>query len=178
MLVLRACLGDRWALEALYRRHVRPVMRLSCFLLGRSADADDVVQDTFIRAFDRLADLREPERFGSWVLRIAANVCRSKLRRRRLLESLGLDRGEDDVPLDQLTRPGVSPEQRAELAALQKVLNRMPAEERVAWTLRHVEGWTLEETAAATGVSLATVKRRLRRAGAAVSHHVSGEDET
>ena len=176
-LVVRAIAGDRWALEALYKRHARSVMRLGNFLLGRSADVDDVVQDTFIRAFDRLDDLRQPDRFGAWVLRIAANLSRSRLRRRRLLASLGLDRGDDDVPLDQLTTAGVTPEQRAELAALRRVLNRLPADQRVAWTLRRVEGWSLDQTAEAIGVSLATVKRRLRQADAAVADHVSAGGE-
>jgi RNA polymerase sigma-70 factor (ECF subfamily) len=177
-LVGRACAGDQWALEALYKRHARPVMRLSSFLLGRSGDVDDVVQDTFIRAFDRLVDLRDPDRFGTWVLRIAANLSRSRLRRRRLLGSLGLDRGEDDVPLDRLASEGASPEQRAELAAVQRVLDRLPADQRVAWTLRHVEGWSLDETAEAIAVSLATVKRRLSQANAAVSRHIAGGGES
>jgi RNA polymerase sigma-70 factor (ECF subfamily) len=163
-LVCRARGGDGWASEALYRRHVAGVMRLATLLLRRRADAEDAVQDAFVIALTRLDSLREPAAFGAWVARIAANCARDQLRRRRVLGWFGIDRRDDDAGLEQLAAADASPEQRAELALLDRALAAMPHGERVAWTLRFVEGWPLAEIAEALGVSLATTKRRLAAA--------------
>ncbi|AKF10925.1 RNA polymerase sigma factor [Sandaracinus amylolyticus] len=160
-LVARAIAGDRWAGEALYRRHAQDVIRVATLLLGRTAEVDDVVQDAFVKALRSLATLRDPASFGAWVARIAANLARSRLRRRGLLKRLGLDRGDEEVSFDQLASDGVGPEERAELARISKLLREMPADARIAWTLRRVEGWPLQEIAEAVGASLATVKRRI-----------------
>jgi RNA polymerase sigma-70 factor (ECF subfamily) len=163
-LVRRARAGDRWAAEALYRRHVADVARIATLLLRRHADAEDAVQDAFVSALTRLDRLREPSAFGGWVARIVANGARNRLRRRRVMGWFGFDRGEDDAGLDQIAATGASPEQRAELALLDRALAALPPQERLAWTLRFVEEWPLGEIAAALGVSLATVKRRLEAA--------------
>jgi RNA polymerase sigma-70 factor (ECF subfamily) len=176
-LVLRARAGDRWALEALYRDHVADVTRVAVFLLGRSSDVDDVIQDAFVRAFAQLPSLRETSAFGGWLARITANEARSRLRRRRLLSRLGLDRGEEDVPLDQFLSDGATPDERAEIARAARTLAQLAPDERVAWTLRHVEGWSLDETADALGVSLATVKRRLQHAEEQVRRAVDAPAE-
>lgn len=163
-LVERALEGDRWAKEALYRRHVRRVTNAVTRVIGRSADADDVIQDAFITAFVRLSELREPAAFRGWLSRIAMNEVRMRLRKRRWLKRLSLDREEDDVCLEALATDDASPEVRAELARLDRVLSAMPPELRMAWMLRHVEGWALDEVASALDVSLATAKRRLKDA--------------
>jgi RNA polymerase sigma-70 factor, ECF subfamily len=163
-LVRRARGGDGWASEALYRRHVAGVMRLATLLLRRRADAEDAVQDAFVTALTRLDSLRDPAAFGGWVARIAANCARDQLRKRRVLGWLGIDRRADDAGLEQLAASDASPEQRAELALLDRALAALPHGERVAWTLRVVEGWPLAEIAEALGVSLATTKRRIAAA--------------
>jgi RNA polymerase sigma-70 factor (ECF subfamily) len=163
-LVRRARAGDRWAAEALYRRHVGDVSRIATLLLRRHADAEDAVQDAFVSALSKLERLREPAAFGGWVARIVANGARGRLRRRRVLGWFAIDRAEDDASLDQIAAPGATPEQRAELALLDRALQTLSHAERTAWTLRHVEGWSLAEIADALGVSLATAKRRLQAA--------------
>lgn len=173
-LVARAQAGDRWAGEALYRRHAPDVVRVTTLLLGRTADVDDVVQDAFIKALRSLATLRDPSSFGAWVARIAANLARSRLRRRGLFRRLGLDRGEEDVGFDDLAAESVGPEERVELARISAVLRGMPAEARVAWTLRRVEAWPLAEIAETVGASLATVKRRIVAADAEIRTHILG----
>jgi len=168
-LVARALGGDRWAEEALYRRHVASVSNVALRLLGRSDEADDVVQDSFVIALEELASLRQPEAFGSWVRRIAVRQAHRRFRRRRLLARLGLDRGLDDAGLYQLASPSLAPDAQAELLGLDRRLKRLPADERFAWILRHVEGYALADVAALCGCSLATVKRRLSRAQARVA---------
>jgi len=175
-LVTRARAGERLALERLYRRHAPDVTRTVTFLLGPIADVDDVVQDAFIKAFASLGALRDPGSFGAWTGRIAANLARSRLRRRGLFKRLGLDRGEAEVRLDELARHDLDPEQRADLARISRVLATRPTDERVAWTLRRVEGWPLADVAASLGLSLATVKRRIGAADAALAALV-GEGE-
>lgn len=173
-LVARALEGDRWAGEALYRRHAPHTIRVATLLLGRSAEVDDVVQDAFVKALRKLDTLRDPGSFGAWVARIAANLSRSRLRRRALFRRLGLDRGDEETSLDELAAEHVSAEDRAELARVSVALRGLPADVRVAWTLRRVEGWPLAEIGEAVGASLATVKRRVAAADAVLRAHVGG----
>lgn len=170
-LVARALDGDRWASEALYRRHVGDALRLAQFLLRRRADAEDAVQDAFVSALGKLDRLRDPAAFGGWLARIVANAARGKLRKRKLLGWLGLDRGEDDS-LEQLAAPHLSATERTELAWLDRELRALPDGERIAWTLRHVEGWELAEIASALGLSLATTKRRIAAARARLDEKI------
>ncbi|MGE0786939.1 MAG: RNA polymerase sigma factor [Sandaracinaceae bacterium] len=163
-LVRRAREGERWAEEALYRRHVRRVSDATCRVLGRSAEAEDVVQETFLKCFDKLGTLRRPELFDRWLMRIAMNKVRSRLRRRKVLRRLGLDRGAEDATLEQLATPDAPSDVRAQLAELDGALSSLAANHRMAWMLHVVEGLSLPETADACGCSLATCKRWIRAA--------------
>jgi RNA polymerase sigma-70 factor, ECF subfamily len=165
-LVARALGGQRWALSLLYRRHVRAVTERVTRLLSRSAEAEDVVQDAFVSAFHDLPRLADPSRFGAWLMRIAVHQAHRRFRRRRLLARLGLDRGEDDARLEKIADPALGPEQRMELARLDRALSTLPADLRLAWMLRFVDGCELTELAEQCDCSLATVKRRLQRAEA------------
>ena len=167
-LVAAALRSEPRAEEQLYRRHAPAVIALATRLLGRSADADDVAQDSFVLAFERLAQLERPALFRAWVLRITVSQVHRRFRRRKLLRALGLDRGEDDAGLANLALPSFDLEMHAELARVDAALRRLPAEERVAFVLRHVEGYEHAEAAALCGCSLATIKRRVQRAEASV----------
>jgi RNA polymerase sigma-70 factor, ECF subfamily len=175
-LVRRALRGEPWAEEALYRRHVRTIVRVVRRLLARSHESEDVVQDTFLWALRDLRKLRQADSFGSWLTRIAVRLVHRRFRRRRLLRSLGLDREQDDATLLSEVDPAASPETCAEIASLDAVLAELPAPERIAWVLRYVEGYPLEEVAAACGCSLATAKRRIGRARTRVLAHVDLDD--
>jgi RNA polymerase sigma-70 factor (ECF subfamily) len=166
--------GERIAEERLYRRHVQAVAGVAVRLLGRSAEAEDVVQDSFVSAFERLSQLRDADAFRPWLLRIAVHHVHRRFRRRKLLALLGLDRGQDDAGLAQLAAPGMDHEGRVELGRIDAALRTLGAAERVAWMLRHVEGYGLGQIAIASGVSLATVKRRLQRAETCVAAYSRG----
>lgn len=174
VLVERARTGDRWAREVLYREHLRDVLRVAGFVLGRSADVEDVVQDAFVQAFERLGDLRDPRTFAGWIARIAVNLARARLRRRRFLSFFGLDAAGEDLEIAQWASSEASPEQRAELARIALALQHAGADARSAWVLREVEGWQLDEVAEALGVSLATAKRRIAEANRAIQRIVAG----
>lgn len=173
-LVRRAKGRDRWAEEALYRRHVRAVTNAATRLLGRTADADDVVQEAFLRALEQLPELEDGLAFRGWIRRIAVNLCHRRFRRRKLLAAFGLDRGSDDATLEAHADGGEQPHAVAELREIDQALAAMPLEARTAWILHRVEGWTLEETRQAMGVSLATAKRRLAEADERVARRRGG----
>lgn len=168
-LVERAIEGDRWAEEALFRRHVSRVLRIATRLVGSEHEADDVVQDAFVIALDRLGDLRDVSAFGAWLTQIVVHGAHRRLRKRRLLHRLGLARG--DRGLTQVASPVATPAARAELRLLDEALGRLPSRVHVAWVLRHVEGLGLAEVADACDCSLATVKRWLARADETVRRH-------
>jgi RNA polymerase sigma-70 factor (ECF subfamily) len=163
-LVRRARGGDRWAEEALYRRHARRVSRTVSRLLARSTEAEDVVQDAFIFAFTHLGDLRDPDLFGRWLLQVAVRLVHRRFRQRRFLRLLGLDRGSDDVTLAAQVDPRAGPEICARIAEIDRALERLPARCRVAWVLRYVEGCGIDEIAATSSCSRATAKRLIVRA--------------
>jgi RNA polymerase sigma-70 factor, ECF subfamily len=163
-LVAAALRAEPRAEEQLYRRHAPAVIAIATRLLGRTAEAEDVAQDSFVLAFERLSQLERPAQFRGWVIRIAVSQVHRRFRRRKLLRALGLDRGEDDAGLANLALPSLDPERRADLARLDVALRRLPAADRVAFVLRHVEGYEHAEAAALCECSLATIKRRLQRA--------------
>lgn len=174
-LVVRALERDRQAEEALFRRHAKDVADVAARLLQSRADAEDVVQETFVIALTRLDRLRDPARVRQWIVRIAVRQVYRRLRKRKLLRALGLDRGTDDATLVAMAAPDLDPERRAELALLDVQLARIPPKERVPWILHHVEGATLPEVADACDCSLATAKRRIAAAQARILRRTKKE---
>jgi RNA polymerase sigma-70 factor (ECF subfamily) len=171
-LVDRALRGDGWAEEMIYRRHVGYVFALAGRLLRNSVEAEDVVQDTFTIALDRIGSLRDGVVLRAWLAQIAVSQVRRRFRRKKLLRLLHLETSVDDSTLEALAG-GLGTETRAELALLDRVLATLPSEYRLAWMLRHVEGESLEDIATIAGCSLATAKRRIAAAEARVRMHVS-----
>jgi RNA polymerase sigma-70 factor (ECF subfamily) len=171
--------GNRSAEEALYRAYAPIVLALTTRLLGRRSDAEDATQDTFILVFENLHQLRDAAALRPWLLQIAVSQARRRFRKRRLLRTLGLHVGADDATLESLVAPGSSAEVRADLGALDRVLGALPADQRIAWVLRYVEGEQLDAVAHLCGCSLATAKRRIAAADVEVRAEVRlGEEES
>lgn len=162
-LVTRALGGDRWAEEMIYRRHVATVASTARRLLRDPAEAADVVQETFLIAFGKLASLSEPAALRGWLGRIAVSRVHRRWRWRRI--KLWGAAAEEESLLD-VAAPGLSPAERAELALIDDRLAALPTKLRVPWVLRHVVGYSLDEVATACACSLASVKRYLGRAEA------------
>src|SRR5678809_774122 len=135
-LVARAIEGDRWGREMLYRRHATYLLAIAARLLGNRGEGEEVVQDTFVTAFEQLRTLREPAALRGWLAQIAVSLVRRRLRRGRLMRVLGLDRGADDATLCALIRIRSRRGQRAQ----RRVVG---ANVRIAWMLRQVEGLEL-----------------------------------
>jgi RNA polymerase sigma-70 factor (ECF subfamily) len=149
-----------WALEALFRRHARFVNGLAFRLMPRDGELDDLVQDSFVEAFANLERLADPGAFKGWLGSIVVRTAHKRIRRRRLMERVGLRRREP-IDLDAVVPSTSSPEAALELRRVYAVLESMGAEERIALVLRRVEGLELTEIAERMSLSLATVKRRL-----------------
>jgi RNA polymerase sigma-70 factor (ECF subfamily) len=171
-LVARARGRDAGALHELYLRHVRRVAARVTRLLGRSAEAEDVVQDAFLEAFRDLARLRDPSRFEAWLNGIAVHQAHRRLRRRQMRLRLGLDVGTDDAALERLVAPGSDPTLGLELAKLDAALRDLDADLRLAFMLRVVEGCELGEVARLCRCSLATAKRRIAKARALIARRM------
>lgn len=162
-LVLAAQDGDSGASAQLFRRHVRAAYGTAYRLMGRDQDLEDIVQESFTKALSTIDQLRDPQAFRPWLMRIVVGVAVANLRRRRLLARLGMLRTRAIAP-DELISPKAPPDVVVELRAIYGLLDQLRTEERVVLVLRRVEEMTLPEIAACTGKSLATVKRHLARA--------------
>ncbi len=154
--------GESGSIEALFREHSAYVAGLAYKLLGRNDEVDDVVQDVFIGAMRGLSSLREPGAARGWLATVTVRMVGRRLRWRKVAHFFGSTRPAEEY--ERVASAEASPEQRALLARVYAVLDELPVPQRMAWTLRHVEGERLEAVAAACGCSLATAKRRIAAA--------------
>ncbi|MDF3067147.1 MAG: hypothetical protein K0R38_2748 [Polyangiaceae bacterium] len=169
-LVVRARRAEMPAFESLYRRHAAFAFNLAVRIQGSSADVEDVVHDAFLRAQERLPDLRDSSAFRPWLGSIVVRLVRTRLRRRKLLGALGLTAPEP-VEIDSIAAVDADPEARALLAQVYALLQTLAADDRIAWTLRYVERHRLETVAVMMDCSLATAKRRIARAQRFLTEH-------
>jgi RNA polymerase sigma-70 factor (ECF subfamily) len=172
-LVRRAALGEEWAHAMIYRRHVGLVAATARRLLRNAAEVDDVVQETFLIVFEKLGDLLDGEVLRGWLVKIALSRVHRRFRWRRFVALLGAE-GPEALLAEQASTEA-SPEQRAELALVDRALASLRASVREAWILRHVVGCQLDEVALACDCSLATAKRRIACAEAHVRLHLGEE---
>lgn len=163
-LVLAGRNGDTAALDALFGRFASMVHGLAFRLVGSDSEVDDIVQDAFVEALTHLHRLDEPAAFRGWLKSIVVRTTCKRLRRRRLLNRLGLRRPEP-IELDALPiAHGAPAEVVAELRLVFSLIDELPVQERVALVLHRVEGMTLPEVAEQMKLSLTTVKRRIAAA--------------
>lgn len=158
--VARVLAGDSQAYAILVARYRAPCARFAARMLGSREDAEEVLQDAFVRAYRSLARCEDPERFGSWLFRILANRCRTAGTRR--------GRREQTFVRDEFALLEASEEHPAERAAwreeIQRALMRLEPEQREAFLLKHVEELGYEEMAEITGVGVSALKMRVKRA--------------
>jgi len=157
-------------LEEFFRRYAPYVAKIGHRLLGRDDEVDDLIQDVFLAAHRGVRSLRETEAIKGWLATVAVRQCRRRLRARRLRTFLHLDSTDD---YNQVADESASPEHRAMLASVYKILDALPVSQRLAWTLRYVEGERLERVAELCSCSLATVKRRIKAAQDAIQREVN-----
>jgi RNA polymerase sigma-70 factor, ECF subfamily len=171
-LIERICLGERDLFHDLIRPYERKVYLTVLALLGSEAEAEDAAQETMIKAFRNLKSFRSEARFSTWLVSIALNEARSRLRKakRAKFESLDAeaDSFEGDFTPAMLTDWREIPSEaleRSELRdTLQSAVAELPRIYREVFTLRDLEELNVEETARALGVTANVVKVRLHRA--------------
>jgi RNA polymerase sigma-70 factor (ECF subfamily) len=159
--------GDPAAASGLYHRYRPLVERTLVRILGFDSELPDTVQETFIRALGSSRLVRDPQALPSWMIRVAVCTASDLIRRRKRRRWLHLFSDQQDE-LESTVGASFEAESdvgaRLALRAAQAILNGLPAEERIAFSLRRLEGMELKDVAHACGCSLATIKRRLSRA--------------
>jgi RNA polymerase sigma-70 factor, ECF subfamily len=170
-LVARAREGDVQAFEKLVKQYDRQVFRIAQHITQNREDAEDVVQDAFLKAYEKLDQFQGNSKFYTWLVRIAVNESLMRLRRRRTGKMVSID---EDVETEEGSMPrdladwSPDPEQlygQSELSdILRKTIQGLPPGFRIVFVLRDVEGLSTEETAETLGLSVPAVKSRLLRA--------------
>jgi RNA polymerase sigma-70 factor, ECF subfamily len=170
-LVERAKAGDTAAFEKLVKQYDRQVFRIAQHITQNREDAEDVVQDAFFKAFQKLEQFQGNSKFYTWLVRIAVNESLMRLRKRKTGRTVSID---EDVETEEGSMPrdladwSPNPEQlygKSELAEiLRKTVQGLPPGFRTVFVLRDVEGLSTEETAESLGLSIPAVKSRLLRA--------------
>ncbi|HUX67044.1 MAG TPA: sigma-70 family RNA polymerase sigma factor [Terriglobales bacterium] len=180
-LVQRACAGERDAFYALVSRYERALYRSAMAITRNPADAEEVVQETFLRAYEHLAQFRGEAKFQTWLTQIALNTARMKLRKSHggLWESLDEPRETEEglLPRD-VAEWRENPEQqlgREEMESLlHHALSGLPPGYREVVALRDIQMLSTQETADILGMSVANVKTRLLRARLQLRERLAG----
>ena len=163
--------GDMGAFEQLVKRYDRNIFRIAQHITQNREDAEDVVQDAFLKSFQNLEQFQEQSKFYTWLVRIAVNESLMKLRKRRTAKTVSLDEDvqtEDDAVPREVADWAPNPEQLYKQEELREILSKtiqgLPSGFRTVFVLRDVEGLSTEETAEALDLSVPAVKSRLLRA--------------
>jgi len=160
--IVRAVLaGDVERYAVLVERYRDRYARYAAGMLGSHDAAEDAVQDALVRAFDRLADCREPAKFAGWLFLILRNRCFAE-RRQRQREGFLPEDAADSVAAPERSDGAV--EERERTGALERAVGRLTPEQREVFVLKHVEGLSYEEIAQRTGATVASLKMRMHRA--------------
>ncbi|MCK6481619.1 MAG: RNA polymerase sigma factor [Planctomycetes bacterium] len=167
-------LRDPEAFRATYENNAKKLYNLALRLVGDRHRAEEIMQDTFLRAFDRAETFREGARVSTWLYRICANLSYDYLRAKRYRDAVSLetrvatDEGSSAELADRLPAPVEDPGEEAGQeevrAAVRGILDALPERERTVLILRHYEGMTYERIGEALGLTSRTVQNCLRRA--------------
>jgi RNA polymerase sigma-70 factor (ECF subfamily) len=157
--------GNREAFGVLVSRYASAILSVTSRMLGPSADAEDIAQDTFVAAYKALARFQADAKFSTWLYRIAVNKCKDAMRARRPTVPLGREDASGDMweAMDEQT-PHWELEQ-VELAwELDRGIHALPDIYRESFVLRHIEGLDYDEMSAILGVHRDTLKMRVYKA--------------
>lgn len=147
--------------ERIFERYAPYVAAIGIRMLGRDSELDDLVQDVFMEVHRSLHNVRDPEAIRGWIATIAVRKVQKRFRARRVKLLLGIASGHD---YENILDESASPEETAKLKAAYRTLDQLPAKERTAWSLRHLQDETLDDIAVLMDCSVSTVQRLIRRA--------------
>lgn len=166
--VSRAREGDSEAFRLLVERHSKPIFRVAYRMTGNEHDADDVVQETFLRAYRQIGRFEERANFGTWLHRIAINCSLDLLRARGRHDKHHVHESEEGEMSRTIETTDPQPDRLLLSAELQKhvlaALERLSGNERTAFVLRHFEGMPVEEIGKTLGIQVNATKNTIFRA--------------
>lgn len=159
-LVRQVLEGDGAAFATLVQRHFARAFRFATHVLGDGFDAEEVVQDSFMRAHRALARYEERERFEAWFYRILLNQCRTRIAQRKRRERMFL---ADEALVHRAADPGPGPvDEWGE--EIRRALAKLPVDQREAFLLRYVDDMGYDEMSGVLGAGVSALKMRVKRA--------------
>ena len=163
-LVKKSQLGDKSAFEELVKRHQDLVFSLSFKLTGNRELANDVAQETFIRAWKAIEKFRGDSTFGTWIYRITVNTAWTLRKKAKKHYSLNIEDTQEPVVIDEKKDPELVAINSDLSVVLRKALNQIPLEQRIIVELKNIEGRSHKEIADYLDISVTAAKVRLHRA--------------
>jgi RNA polymerase sigma-70 factor, ECF subfamily len=180
LLVAKAQAGDPGAFGELVNRYQNKIYRIAKNITQNDEDAEDVLQEAFLKAYEHLGGFQGNSRFYTWIVRIAVNEALMKLRRRKSDRTVSLDEPVDtgeEIVNREIAVWEDNPEQRYSREEMQTILDEavdsLKPDFRAVFVLRDIEELSTEETAEALGVSIPAVKSRLLRARLALRERLT-----
>ena len=172
--------GDAQLFHELIRPYERRVYAMALSFLRNEADAEDVAQEAFLKAFRSLASFRGDAKFGTWLVSITLNEARSRIRRRDAIKMESLDEPQDDqehsspaLLRDWKEIPSEALERKEVRSLLQKAITSLPQIYREVFQLRDIEQLSVNEAAQALGITVSSVKVRLHRERMMLQKHLA-----
>jgi RNA polymerase sigma-70 factor (ECF subfamily) len=166
--------GDMAGLQVLFDLHRSKVMNLSWRMLGSQQEAEDALQEIFIKVFDRIKNYRGDSAFSTWVYRMTKNHCLDILRRRKILSFMGFENVPevaDKKDSEKAVDLGFSP-------VIAKALEKLPEKQKLCLLMREMDDLSYEDIALALQLSLGTVKSNIHRAKAFLKESLEKEGLT
>jgi RNA polymerase sigma-70 factor (ECF subfamily) len=167
--------AEETAFRLLVERWQEPVFSLLFSLVGSVSDAQDLSQETFLRVWQQANRYRPEGKFRSWLFRIAGNLARSLLRRRRILRWVPFESSRHDRPDKQLL-PDSNLEKKERQAAVRQALLGLPIRQREAVALRRFQDLSYQEIAEVLGTTTSAVESLLQRAAVALRRQLTDKD--
>lgn len=176
----RTLAGDRDAYRILVERHSRNLHRLAYRMTGNRHDSEDIVQEAFLRAYQKLGQYSSKSSFGTWVYRIAANCAIDRLERRksedayrearRMHRKSGIERDQESLVKDEAPSPIRLVQSEEWAVEIQRALKTLTPAEQVAFVMRHWEGCGIEEISSVLKSSTNATKNTIFRAVQKLRH--------
>ncbi len=167
-LIARFQQGDNYAFDLLVKRYKDPLMNFVFRFVGEKEEAEDIVQETFLRLFKNKHYYREIAKFSTWIYTIAGNLAKTELRRRRRRKLLSISafmssEKDYDIP-DEDSNPEKETNTVVTDKIIQKAIDKLSPKFKQVIILRDIQGFSYEEIAEIVGIPLGTVKSRVNRA--------------
>jgi RNA polymerase sigma-70 factor, ECF subfamily len=166
--VKRVVAGDTDAFRVLVELHSRSIFKLAYRIMGNEQDADDVVQETFLRAYRKLKDFQFEAALRTWLSRIASNYCMDLLAKRRQQTMIALPDSEFGSIAADLAHPSPDPERLAQSCetkrTVEAAMKSLTATERTAFVMRHFDGCSIRDISEALNLSDTSAKQHVFRA--------------